>query len=175
VLGRLDAALGRISTVAADLSAVGILLLMVATIVDVGLRIAGPWGVPGIVEYSEVVLVAIVFLGMGSAQRLGQHVATTVFTDRLPDRWERVCRVSSLALGLMLIGAMTYWSVVRAIGSVGVGEARFGVMHVPIWPARIALALGLVLLSVEMARSLLRVLGGVQVEKDPAQLDAGAI
>lgn len=175
MLGRLDAALGRVSTGAADLAAVGILLLMIATVLDVGLRIAGPWGVPGIVEYSEVILVAIVFLGMGSAQRMGQHVATTVVTDRLPDVWSRACRIASLSLALLLIGAMTYWSISRAIDSVGVNESRFGVMHVPIWPARVALAFGLLLLSVEMTRSLIRALARVPEESESQASDAGAI
>ncbi len=56
-----------------------------------------------------------------------------------------------MLLVLLVLLWFSYEAVLRAIESVATGESRFGVREVPIWPGRVALAVGAVTLALEVA------------------------
>jgi TRAP-type C4-dicarboxylate transport system permease small subunit len=147
-----------VSAVLAVLSAVSVAVLMFLVTIDVLRRSLFGRSVPGAVEIGELMVVAIVFLGIGYAQQRKDHVAINAFTARLPLRVATVLRLVGQVLLCVLVVWMIYASGRAAWQSFLTGEYRFGLLRVPIWPARAVIPLGLTSLLLEVAADLHTVL-----------------
>jgi TRAP-type C4-dicarboxylate transport system permease small subunit len=138
-----------LTTGAAWLAGFGIILLMLPTVIEVTYRkLLGP-SLPGMVEISEVGLVLVVYLSMAAALASGSHVSTPILTDRLPARMAHPVRLTGSLMSCLILGAMAWGSGLIALESVAVGEYRFGLVAMPIWPAKVMVSIGLALLFVE--------------------------
>ncbi|HWL59704.1 MAG TPA: TRAP transporter small permease [Microbacteriaceae bacterium] len=135
-------------------------LLMGVTVIDVVLRSTTGRGIPGAIEITEVFLVVAAYLGMMTAARDGMHISATLVTDRLPVRVARVTRTIGSVISALILLALIYATSARALVSLGAGEFRFGLVSVPIWPARIAIVVGLcglvVAIVLQLAQQLMR-------------------
>lgn len=151
----LDKWLRIFTMIAAYISAIAVVVLAVATTADVLRRATTGKSVPGVIEGTEVVLVFTVFLGLALTQRELGHVSTSVVTNRLPPS---IAAVVS-AFGLAVVSLFCVWlaeaSIVKSVYSTQAGEYRYGLLQVPIWPGRIAVAVGTTFLALEMIRRFL--------------------
>jgi TRAP-type C4-dicarboxylate transport system permease small subunit len=125
-------------------------LIMLAILADViGRQLFGS-SVRGMVEVSELLLVAMVFFGLAYAEKTGTHVRTTLVTDRLPHHWAQMLR----ALSLLIVAIMAAWFIWatghRALLSIATGEYRMGILRAPVWPARAAITVGFGALLLEV-------------------------
>lgn len=132
------------------LSGIGIALLALPTVVDVFYRKTFGPSVPGVVEISEVALVCVIILGMAAALRDGDHVATPILTDRLPERLGAALQVAGLVLVAILLAIMVVGTFRAAVISFNIQEYRMGLIQVPVWPAKAAIPLGLAALLIEV-------------------------
>ncbi len=64
-------------------------------------------------------------------------------------------------------------STLAAIRSTQRGEVSFGVIAFPVWPGRIILAAGLILLSIQLLVDFVRLLAGVDESTRPTEPEAG--
>ncbi|SEK20041.1 TRAP-type mannitol/chloroaromatic compound transport system, small permease component [Blastococcus sp. DSM 46786] len=142
-----------IATTFGVIAALLIVGIMISTALDVLVRQVTGSSIPGVVEYSEVLLAGLVFLGLAYAQRTGAHIGVDLVTERLPARVAHVVRAIGLFVAIAVLLWMTYETAIVAINSFQVGEFRFGLVPVPIWPIRIVIPLGLVALVLELALS----------------------
>ncbi|NYT24751.1 TRAP transporter small permease [Alcaligenaceae bacterium] len=134
---------------AAVIAGMGIVALMLLTVADVLLRKLTGQGVPGTVEYSEVILASCVFMGLAIAEQSGANVKTNLMTSRLSPGRRRAFVMPAIAACLFFMLLLIYATGMNAYDSVLRSESRFGLIRVPIWPARVALTLGLVLMLTE--------------------------
>lgn len=148
-------ALTRIANWAAGIA---IVLIMVGTCTDVTLRAVANSGIAGVVESSEILLVATVFLGLAMMQAEGRNVATHIVVDRLGPRTRRALAIGTTIVSLLFTTSLAWSAVDRAIESIASGEYRFGLVPVPLWPGRTAMAIGSVLLALQLVRQLVRLL-----------------
>lgn len=139
--------------------------LMVLTVIDVAMRRTSGQGVPGVVEYSEVLLVVGVFCAIAAAHVRGFHVSTTGFVSILPKNARRLVELLGGILGLIVLAVMTWVATTTAWTSFITGEYRMGIAHVLVWPARVAVAIGFLLYLVEFIHS------AVQRFRNPAEDD----
>lgn len=123
---------------------------------------------PGVVEITETLLVAVIFLGVAYSLQTGRHVAVDVLTTRLPHRARMAAKLVSLGLTGLVFGLIAWRGTVSAADSVEFMEIAPGLLPVPIWPAKIALALGAWMTLLECLRQLVRLLAGC-----PDPVDAG--
>jgi TRAP-type C4-dicarboxylate transport system permease small subunit len=131
-------------------SGAGIVLLMLPTVADVSYRkIVGP-SLPGMIEVSEVALVVLAFLAMGPATAAGSHIATPILTMRLAPGLARALRVCGMVAVWGILAVMIWGTARNAMGSVAIREFRFGMVQMPIWPAKLAVPLGLGAMLVEL-------------------------
>lgn len=145
----LRAAWTRVVTAAGVLAGAGIALLMLPTVADVTFRkIAGP-SLPGMVEISEIFLVIVVYLAMPAAMARRVHIFSPIMTSRLPERLAETLRTIGAVLVAATLIVMVIGSSVIAWDSVVVQEVRFGLVQVPIWPAKVAVPVGLGLMLIE--------------------------
>jgi len=120
-----------------------ILVMMVATVSDVISRLVVGRPIAGVIEMGEVLMVAIVFLGLAYTESKGAHVRMTLVIRKLPPRTAAVATMLGLALVLFVVAWMTIVTGERALTSFDSQETRFGLVQIPVWPARVALAVGL--------------------------------
>lgn len=159
-----DAVLGAVVRLGAYLGALVILALMFATTADVVRRATSGKSIAGITEGSEVVLAIAVFLGLAYAQRAQVHVSTSVVVDRVPPAVAAIMRTVALVVACAFFAWVVDANVGKALDSVESGEYRFGLLKVPVWPARIAIAIGLALLTLELLRrALIEAAGAIRL------------
>lgn len=102
--------------------------------------------IAGVIEYNEVGLVALVFLSLAGAQRRQEHVSTDIVVRLLSARSRRYVVAVGLVAALVVLAVLTMTTAQLAWASYTDGEYRFGLIQVPIWPAKVAMALGLLVL-----------------------------
>ena len=151
-------AIQQTSRATAVVAASLIFALLLVFLADIILRSLLNQPIPGVFEYTEVVLVVVVFLGVPYAMQTGAHVAIDSVANRLPGRWAPVAEAVGLAAPLLVVIWMALASIGVAIDSIVSNEVQFGVVKAQIWPARVAIALGSWLLAAEMAVTIQRVL-----------------
>lgn len=148
-----------VHAVAAGMAAVSAALaavIMLMITYDVFLRQRGGGGVGGSSELAEVLLVGVAFLAFAHAEKAQAHVGTSLLTDRLPHRLRAWVRCIGLGLMVALFAWITWETGGAALDSFADREVRFGVRQTPLWPARIAVAVGFAALTLEVFATVLR-------------------
>lgn len=140
---RLRPAVTAVERVCRVIATVSMIVLTFVTAIDVVLRTASGRGIPGAIEITEVVLVATVFLGMMTASTDGMHISASIVTDRFPRPVARWARIAGGVVSIGIAGWLLYGAALRAVSSIRGGEYRFGLISVPVWPARVAIVLGI--------------------------------
>lgn len=138
---------------AAVLSGLGILALTILTLVNLWIRNTGGGGVPDAVGWGEVGVAAIAFLGLAFTQNLNAHVSTTVVVRLLSNKVRKIITAIWMVVACVLIAWVGWETTQAAMESFARMEARFGA--VPVWPAKIAIAVGMWLLLLELVTQLL--------------------
>jgi TRAP-type C4-dicarboxylate transport system permease small subunit len=155
-----------LSRILAVISALATMTIMVLTVVDVTTRIAGGGSVPGLLEYSEVALVFLVFCGIAFGHQKRIHVAVDLVTARMPRHLGRIAVATGIIVLLVILAWTVYATGIAAIESVERGEVRFGITKVPIWPARVMIPVGFFLMWCEGVIQLIAVLSGQEKIRD---------
>jgi TRAP-type C4-dicarboxylate transport system permease small subunit len=127
----------------AVLAGMAVVALMLLTVVDVFKRKFFGQGLTFAPEVTEIALVATVFLGMMAAQFAGAHVRTPVVTQRLRGRWQPGARLLGLVIAVGLVAWTTVVTLDYGLESWRTGEFRFGLARVPVWPAKLAIPIGM--------------------------------
>lgn len=140
----------QLTQVLAFIAVLCIVAMLLAIVADVTRRTLAGESVPGVVELGEVAMVLIVFLGLGFAERRGAHVSMTLVVRKLRPRTAAIVNGLGLLLVVVVVGWMVWVTADRALDSFADKEFRFGLVRVPVWPARIAIAVGLALYFLEL-------------------------
>ncbi|WP_053385008.1 TRAP transporter small permease [Leucobacter celer] len=155
-----DRWLKRCSAALGVIAAGALVVLMLATVLDVLVRWITRASLPGMMEIAETALVASVFLGLAWTSIQGGHVAVTIVTDRLKPGHARAVSVLIWALNAAILGWMTAALFMRAMQSTSMSETRFGLVQWPVWPLRWIIAVGLLFWTVVAIVNLVRVIRG---------------
>lgn len=144
-----------ISRTMSAISGLGLIVLLFITVSDVVGRYFFNFSIPGAVEIVEVALVVVVFAAMGPAEFAKVHIRTQIVTGRVPRHVANVMRLIGMlgAISLVLWATLLTWSA--GLRSLSVGELRFGLARIPVWPARVSIPFGLAILAVALGMTLL--------------------
>ena len=138
------------------LSGFATLAIMVVVVLDVAGRALFNSPLPGGNEFSELLLVGMIFLGLAAAQQQRQHFAIEIAVQHLPPRVRRWVEIAGWLVSLALVGLLGWLSAQQAWASMLKSEASYGTISFPIWPARMVLAFGLGLLAAQFAVDIVR-------------------
>src|SRR5690606_5806757 len=109
---------------------------------DVAARAIYGQSVPGLFEMSELSMVMVVFLGLGWTLRDDAHIRVTMLTDRLAPRPRRLAGGLAWLCAALVFLLLAWPSTQEAAYSFSIREFRWGVVQIPIWWTKIALAAG---------------------------------
>lgn len=143
----------RVLGVVANLA---LLLIMFGVSADAILRYALNRPLTGTLEGVELLLVIAVFLSLARTQAERGHIAVDIISARLAGRPRAALEALTALLGVVLFGAVTWATGGMALRSWQMGEYSAGLIAFPIYPSRILVALGSLLLSLQLLLELTR-------------------
>ena len=124
------------------LCALAICLMMLVGTADVVLGNLFGWFLSFKVDLSETLLAASIFLAWPLVQRERSHIAVDLFTSRAPGWFVRVGQVLASLCGLVLFGLVAWGAWTLALKSVSIMEVSPDTSAYPIWPWKLACAVG---------------------------------
>lgn len=133
------------------IAAVFVFLLMLVISADVLGRYVFNQPLQGAYELSESLLVFVVFMGFAYTQHEKGNIRVQMVSSRLPARWRPLLDFLAHALGLAIFALITYETGRHAGAAWLEGERSAGIVHVPLYPARFAVAVGCFFLSLQFA------------------------
>jgi len=125
-----------------NLATACILVLMVLTTIDVVLRYILGMPLKGAYEISEILFLSAVFLGMAYTQLFREHVNVDLFITRLSKHTNLVLETLMLLPALLIFGLLTWQGIIAFWDALISGEYRWGLIRIPLWPARLMVPLG---------------------------------
>jgi len=144
------------------LSGFATLLIIGVVMLDVSGRFFFNAPLHGGVEFSELLLVVLVFFGLAAAQQQRQNYAIEVLMRHFPMWLQRIFELLGYVACLVIVVMLAWPSSKQALSSFERGEASFGILPFPLWPARVLLAVGLWLLAIQFACDIYRFIVGKQ-------------
>ena len=153
----------KVNLACAVLSGIALLLMMVVGALDVigtNLDLVGlpSAPVPAAFEFVATMMVVSVFLAISLGQARRAHIRVEVVVNLLPRPLRKLADVIRHGLSMALFLLIAYFGALSAMQSFGVGEYAPGIVNFPIWPARLFLAFGASLISIQCAVDLIGVL-----------------
>lgn len=161
----------RVVRAAAWLAGGAVLLMAIVGTLDVLGTLLFDRPLPGAYELIQTLLVAAVVLPMAFAQRQGRHIRVTIFLEMMPDRIRRGIDILNAVLNLSLFALVAWFGWVAGIKSTLIGEFTSGLIPFPVWPAKLALAAGASLMTLQSLLDILvgarRILGTLTSRRHP--------
>lgn len=99
--------------------------------------------VPSTVESTEILMVIGAFSGLALLHLRRSHIAVNLLYDRSSRPVQRGLDIFTLVLMTIYFGLIAWRGWIAAIHSVAVREYSTGIMAIPVYPSKIALALGM--------------------------------
>src|SRR5690606_4245638 len=129
--------------------------MLVYVIVNVVGRILLTITPPGTIEVvSYWWMIMIFFLGLALSYLRGEQIMLSALLDGANLRFRRFLARAIAVLSALALIALTYYSAWAAIVSFGIGETAFGIVPLPIWPAKGLIPLGFLMLLTCVVRDI---------------------
>lgn len=140
------------------LSGLAILIITITVILDVTLRVVLNAPILGATEFSTLLLLALVYLGLASVQASKSNFFVEIVVAALPPAVRRIQELLVTLVAAGVIGVMVWYTAQEAWFSTLRGEMSFGAITFPVWPARIILSFGLAMLCLQLLSDALRLI-----------------
>lgn len=153
-LRSIDRVIGRISLVSSLIGA-GLIALMCFLIVAdiIGRTFGSP--IVGTIELVRLSIVLVAFLTIPYAMRTGAHVRSTILLDRLAQRPRFAVEVVFAVIGAAVFAYIARSSWDHMVFALRTGEFEGdGALRVPVWPGKIGIVFGSILMSIECLLSI---------------------
>lgn len=140
----------RLSWLTVLMGGVGLLLAMIFGVVDViGSYFNHP--VPGAYEFTESVMVLVVFGGLTYAQIRRKHIRVELLYGRVRPRLQSAMDLVAGSAAILFVSLLLWQGVGEAGYSWGIKEATSGLIRFPLYPARFLLVFGSALFLLQLA------------------------
>jgi TRAP-type C4-dicarboxylate transport system permease small subunit len=106
--------------------------------------------VHGALELTESTMVLIVFGALTYSQIRRNHIRVELFYTRAGPKGQAAMDIFADLMGMLFFGFLLWQAYNEAVFSVQIDESTFGLIRIPLWPARIILAAGTALLILQL-------------------------
>lgn len=112
--------------------------------------------VSGAFEITESMLTVLVFMSLALTQYEGGHIRVMLITQRLTPGLRRMARILAYAIGAIFFAwcANAAWGY--AMASYAINEQQWGAVRYPLYPVKFVVFVGLALLAIQFALSVVR-------------------
>ena len=124
-------------------------ILMFLTVVDVSLRYFFNHPLRGVFELTELMMVAIVVLGLGYTAATRGHISVDIIVDRFKGRSRQAVDFINLVLGIVIFSLIVWQSALYAFSSLQTGE-HSDILKVPAFYFKILVPIGSTMLVLEL-------------------------
>lgn len=146
--------LDRVNEIGAVISGIALLLMMVMGAMDVFLGKVFNTPIPGTFEATEALMVVSAFLAIAYNQQVRGHIKVELFTSRMSPRLQLKFEAFNYFLSAVFFFLLTWQGWRFGLESLRVGEYESGLIAFPVYPAKLLLALGLTLMTLQCLRDL---------------------
>jgi TRAP-type C4-dicarboxylate transport system permease small subunit len=146
---RLYQAYGRMLRGFGVISAVATFVMMVLVVANVLGRYLLNQPLTGTLEFTESLLVVIIFLSLALTQFDGGHIRVTLLTRRLPKAWARGLTVFCMLCGAVFFAWCAFAAWKFAAQSWSFKEQEWGTVVFPLYPVKFIVFAGILLLAIQ--------------------------
>ncbi len=114
--------------------------------------------VPLVRELSEVLLAVVIFMSLAVVGREERHVKVDLFLQHFGPGVRTWLRVAALAISAVVVALLATQAAELATASFTEDERAMASIRFPVWPAKVAVAIGLAVTVLEYLRLLCRAL-----------------
>ena len=111
--------------------------------------------VPAAFEFMATMMVVNVFLAMSLGQARRRHIRVEIVVNALPPPLRRAAEAFSVLCSIALFALIAWFGWKSGLHATSVGEYSSGLINYPVWPARLILAVGATLMTVQCLFDLL--------------------
>lgn len=135
-------------------NAAGVLILVIVGIsaLDMITSFALNRPIPAATNFSEEILPAAIFLSVGMVVRNRADIVVDVLTEQMGGALKKACGVLAAALSFVFFLILGYGAVKLALTSAAIRETAVAAVEFPVWPMKIAFAIGVCMTCLEAAR-----------------------
>jgi TRAP-type C4-dicarboxylate transport system permease small subunit len=142
-------AYGRLLRACGLISALATFAMMALVVVNIAGRYLFNKPLDGTLEFTESLLVLIIFLSLALTQYDGGHIRVTLMTRRLPKAWSRGLTVFCMLAGAAFFTWCAYASWRFAAQSFSFREQEWGTIVFPLWPVKFVVFAGILMLAIQ--------------------------
>ncbi len=102
---------------------------------------------PAVYDSIRLLIVLVVFLSVAYTQRAGRHIRVTFFADRVSPSVRKAMEVLNLFIGFVFCAVVSWQAWLFAARSIEIREYWPGTLNLPVYPGKIALCAGVIVLS----------------------------
>ncbi|MGR3550704.1 TRAP transporter small permease subunit [Pseudooceanicola sp.] len=159
LLSRLDQTLYRIERVFGVISGLAVLALMLLAVGSVGGRNMFNTPLPGYVDWIQIAMPLIAFLGISYAQRDGGHIRMDILIGQLKGRGLWMAEFITTLATLILIGLLVWGSWAHFERSFDWGSPNWSRdssidIGLPLWPAKLLVPLAFGIMALRLVLQL---------------------
>lgn len=142
-------------------AASGLILVLMSLLVtiDVISRFFGT-SIPGAAEVTENLMVFSVFFALAHTQAEHSNVSMDFIVVSLSLRMQRIASFASKVICLGFTVALFFGTTDAAFKSFDIGEYKISSFDVPLWPSKVVVAFGFLMLTIEFTIQIIRELRG---------------
>jgi TRAP-type mannitol/chloroaromatic compound transport system permease small subunit len=147
---------GEAIVIAAGLCVLGAMLLDTFDVISTNFLLTA---VPGTIEITETMMVAVVFGGLAATQRVGGHIRMELIYMHVKPWIKALMNMISEIIAIIFFSLMlwTAWDQLKI--SWGYREATAGLVLFPIYPVRAVIVLGVLILIGQLIMDVIRDIG----------------
>ena len=137
----------RLEELLCYVSALAVAVMMVITTAEVIARALFFKSVPGSYEYTSLLFVYLIYLGLAFSQRRDAHITIGIVYDHLPRKARQIVQGVFLVVAFLFFAGLTWTSAVSTWNNYVLGDTVLGVIQVQTWWAHAAVPAGCILFS----------------------------
>lgn len=168
---RLDRALAQAEDGATLIAAFAIFALMLPGMAQILPRTLLDAPISGYIDFVELSMATMAFLGAAYCRRLGSHVRMELLVGRLHGRMLWLVEAFGILVALAVIGVLIWYSAQHFMRAYTLGDTTIDARF-PVWPSKLLVPIAF---SVWFLRLLIQFAGSVRLLIDPARERIGVV
>ena len=144
-MNRIASILTKFTKMVGVLAAFSTLLIMIMVSADVFFRYFFNSPILGAMEFSLMLMIAVIYLGLGYTELSDRHIVIDLFYKKLNPKYQRILSKINCIILLIISSILLWHSFDNFLYSVEINEIIPGMASFPKYPSKFCLSLGVLI------------------------------